>query len=195
MSRWDDREDVVRGADYNARWKALAAAGASIHGEVDLVESVLKQHDLVSPRLLDAGCGTGRVAIELAARGYTVAGVDLDETMLAEARTKMPNLNWHLGDLLDIALDQSFDVIVMAGNVMIFVEPGTEGEVVANMASHLVPGGLVIAGFQTGGGRLAVDDYDAHCDAASLDLVHRWSTWEREPFAGNDYAVSVHQSR
>jgi len=81
----------------------------------------------------------------------------------------------------------------MAGNVMIFVTPGTEAAVVANMARHLAPGGLLIAGFQLMRGRLALADYDAHAATAGLTLRDRWSAWERAAWQqGGDYAVSVH---
>lgn len=172
----------------------MEAAGESIHGEVDLVESVIAEHGLSDPRFLDAGCGTGRVAIELDRRGHEVAGVDLDEPMLDEARSKAPHLSWTHGDLLDVDLGQTFDVVVMAGNVMIFVAPRTEAAVLANLASHLRPGGLVVAGFQTGGERLSVDAYDEHAAHAGLVLVDRWATWDRQPFAGGDYQVSVHRA-
>ncbi|MEA2717442.1 MAG: hypothetical protein QOI99_1759, partial [Actinomycetota bacterium] len=36
--------------------------------------------------------------------------------------------------------------------------------------------------------------YDDHCRAAGLDLDQRWATWDRQPFRGGDYAVSVHRS-
>lgn len=172
----------------------MAAAGESVHGEVDLVEWLLDRDGFADPVLLDAGCGTGRVAIELADRGYDVVGVDLDEAMLAEARSKAPDLTWMVGDLLDVDLGRSFDLVVMPGNVMIFVAPGTEAAVLANLARQIRSGGLVVAGFQTGGGRLTVDEYDAHCRAAGLEPVDRWSTWDRRPFAGGDYAVSVHRA-
>ena len=84
--------------------------------------------------VLDAGCGTGRVAIELARRGVTAVGVDLDRGMLEAARRKDPALRWVEADLASLDLGTPFDVVVMAGNVMIFVEPGTEAQVVANMA-------------------------------------------------------------
>jgi hypothetical protein len=57
-----------------------------------------------------------------------------------------------------------------------------------------VPAGLVVAGFQLSG-RLSLDDYDAAAAHAALDLVERYSTWDREPFTGGDYAVSVHRRR
>ncbi len=51
--------------DYEARFERLLASGASVHGEADFVES------LGPRRLLDAGCGTGRMAIELDRRAST----------------------------------------------------------------------------------------------------------------------------
>lgn len=194
MSRWSERDDVPRGASYDERWKAMADAGESIHGEVDLLVSLLGEPPTGRvARVLDAGCGTGRVAIELANRGVDAVGVDLDEPMLEEARRKAPEQQWLLGDLVDADAGRDFDAVVMAGNVMIFVAPGTEAAVVANMAGHLRPGGLLVAGFQTGAGRLGVDDYDAYCRGAGLSVVERWSTWDRRPFDGGDYAVSVHR--
>jgi len=172
----------------------MAASGQSVHGEVDLVTTVLAEHmSSATRRVLDAGCGTGRVAIELTARGIETVGVDLDQPMLDEARKKAPEQSWVLGDLATVQVDGEFDAVVMAGNVMIFVAADTEPEVVRNMASHLIVGGLLLAGFQTGGGRLEVDDYDDICAAEGLVSVARWSTWDREPFAGGDYAVSVHR--
>ena len=68
MSRWNERSDVQRGDAYDARWVALEAAGRSVHGEADLVEALLGEAEIPSPAVLDAGCGTGRVAAELARR-------------------------------------------------------------------------------------------------------------------------------
>ncbi|MGH9018986.1 MAG: class I SAM-dependent DNA methyltransferase, partial [Acidimicrobiales bacterium] len=145
-------------------------------------------------RVLDAGCGTGRVAIELDRLGCEVVGVDVDEAMLAEARTKAPHLEWVGADLSTVELDGTFDGVVMAGNVMIFVTPGTEGAVVANLTRHLVGGGLLVAGFSVEKGRLPLAVYDDLASAAGLELVDRWATWDREVHApGHDYAVSVHR--
>jgi len=62
-----------------------------MHGEATFVEA------LGVRRVLDAGCGTGRVAIELARRGLDVVGVDADPGMLSAARAKAPELEWALG--------------------------------------------------------------------------------------------------
>ena len=170
-----------------------------MHGEADLVDGLLQEHG--GRRVLDAGCGTGRVAIELAARGYDVVGVDLDAGMLDAARNKAPELEWVQADLATLRpadLSQhdaapGFDAVVMAGNVMIFVQPGTEGTVLARLHDVLVPGGLVIAGFQLRTDRIDLDEYDRLAAEAGLEPVARWATWDRAPFAGGDYAVSVHR--
>ncbi len=176
-----------RSETYDDRWAAQAAEGKNVHGEADLVAS------LAPASVLDAGCGTGRVAVELARRGIDVTGVDLDASMLAVARRKAPELAWVLADVAVVDLDRSFDVVVLAGNVMIFLEPGTEGVVVANMARHLAPGGALVAGFSLEPGRLDLATYDHHARAAGLVLAERWATWDRQAFADGDYAVSVHR--
>jgi SAM-dependent methyltransferase len=181
--------DVPRGERYDERFEALAAAGQDMHGEVALVESYRPI------TVLDAGCGTGRVAIELDRRGYRVTGVDLDPSMLAVARQKAPHLPWHQHDLADpqLALGQ-FDLVVLAGNVLIFVAPGTEGDVIANLARHVSPGGRLVAGYSLQPGRLGVTAHDALAVQAGLHLEARWSTWDRLPFSETStYAVSVHR--
>jgi SAM-dependent methyltransferase len=188
-NRWMER-DVPRGARYDQRFEDLAASGADVHGEAALV------HSYGPESVLDAGCGTGRVAIELDRRGHHVVGVDLDPGMLEAARMKAPQLSWIVGDLADeqLVLDRQFDVVVMAGNVLIFTSPGTEQKVVSNMAAHLVPGGRLIAGYSLQRDGFSVTTHDELAARAGLILEDRWSTWDREPFGeGSTYAVSVHQ--
>lgn len=186
-SRWTSDATVQRGAEYDQRWKQMAAAGLSVHGEADFICG------LEPTTVLDAGCGTGRVAIELAARGIAVAGVDLDRPMLDQARAKAPDLPWIEADLLSVDLDREFDVVAMPGNVMIFVQPGTEAGVVANMARHVRAGGALVAGFQLGRG-YDLDRYDADCHAAGLVGDARYAAWDATPWQrGGTYAVSVHR--
>ena len=191
-TRWQG-VDAPRGGDYDARWRRLAASGHNVHGEADLVEELLRESG--GTRVLDAGCGTGRVAIELARRGITVVGVDADGGMLESARTKAPDLRWVHADLADLAanVDATFDLAVLAGNVMIFLAPGSELRVLQAITTRLVPGGLVVAGFAVRPGRLQPAEYDRLANAAGLAPVARWATWDREPFTGGDYAVSVHR--
>lgn len=171
--------------DYDAQWARFTAAGENPHGEVDLVMTY-------APRsVLDAGCGTGRVAIELARRGVEVVGVDLDAGFVAAARAKAPDLEWHHDDLATVALGRTFDLVVLAGNVMIFLAPGSEGAVLANLAAHLGPGGRLVAGFELGGSRLPLAELDRLATAAGLTGGDRFATWDRAPYAGGGYAVSV----
>ena len=187
--RWR-ASDVPRGSAYDRRFEQLAASGADVHGEAALVDSY-------GPgSVLDAGCGTGRVAIELSRRGHPVVGVDVDRAMLEAARAKAPALEWIEGDLTDATLDlgRTFDVVVLAGNVLIFVPPGTEGLVIANAARALAPGGRLVAGYSLRPGGLQPTQHDAFAVAAGLALEDRWSTWDRRPFGpGDDYAVAVHR--
>jgi 2-polyprenyl-3-methyl-5-hydroxy-6-metoxy-1,4-benzoquinol methylase len=189
---------VFDGDEYQARFDRLAAQGTDVHGEAAFVDTL----DPRPSRVLDAGCGTGRVAIELARRGLDVVGVDVDDGMLAVARRAAPELTWIEQDLatLDLGPETApFDVAVMAGNVMIFVEPGTESDVVAHVARHLArPTGALVAGFQLKTGGYDLARYDADCAAAGLMLTERYATWDRQPFVagpGADYAVSVHRAR
>ena len=184
-SRWESSSGN-RGAAYDEQWDRLAVSGRPVHGEADFIAGF----EPVS--LLDAGCGTGRVAIELATRGVDVVGVDLDSTMLDQARAKAPSLSWMHADLATVDVGREFDVVAMAGNVMLFVSAGTEASVVANLARHVVVGGVMITGFQLGRG-YELKQFDADCVAAGLALSDRFATWEAEVFQlSSEYAVSAH---
>jgi SAM-dependent methyltransferase len=191
-TRWHET-DAPRGDDYDARWVRLARSGQNVHGEADLVDVLLGGSG--GSRVLDAGCGTGRVAIELSRRGHSVVGVDADPGMLDAARDKDSGVSWILADLADLTAPslKDFDLVLLAGNVMIFLAPDTEGRVVHELADRLAPGGLLVAGFSLRPGGLQLEEYDRLADAAGLEPVARWATWGRDPYDGGDYAVSVHR--
>lgn len=182
------RMQRASGDEYDESYERRAAAGENVHGEADFVMRF-------SPAsVLDAGCGTGRIARELARRGVDVVGVDLDDGMLSTARRKGPTIAWHCADLVSIDLGRTFDVILLAGNVMIFLTPGSEGAVVANLGRHLAPDGRLIAGFSLRPGQLTIEAYDRVAVTAGLSLSERWSTWGRDPWnPAGDYQVSVHR--
>src|SRR6516165_1504085 len=191
MSRSWSQDDPQRAVRYQERFARLEASGASVHGEADFVAA------LHPSSVLDAGCGTGRVAAELGRRGFDVCGTDRDPAMLAVARERSPDLRWVEADLADPAFDlgRRFAVVVAAGNVMLFIDPGSEAAVVANLARHVAPGGALVAGFQLESRGLSLARYDEVATEAHLTLEERYRTWEREPFvAGGGYAVSVHRA-
>jgi SAM-dependent methyltransferase len=179
------------GDSYQARFDALAASGQDVHGEAAFTRALVP----VPASVLDAGCGTGRVAIELARLGHIVIGVDLDPSMLAAARRAAPGIEWIEHDLATLDLGRTFDAVIMAGNVPLFTAPGTHAAVVAGCARHVDDDGALVAGFQLGRG-YTLAEYDEHCAAAGLDLAERYATWDRDPYRPRgDYAVSVHRSR
>ncbi len=181
---WRAQEDLGR---YDERFRRLADAGLNPHGEADLVASY------APARVLDGGCGTGRVAIELARRGIAVLGVDADPDMIAAARVKAPELEWITADLAELDRPERFDVVVLAGNVVPYIAPERRARVVAACIAHLAPGGRLVAGFQLRTGWPTPDDFDRWCAAARAELVNRFATWERAPYAGGDYVVAVHR--
>src|SRR5829696_7411522 len=152
-NRWL-RTRAVSGDAYDATYARRAAAGENVHGEADFVEQ------LGPASVLDAGCGTGRVGRELARRGIDVVGVDRDAGMLATAQRRAPECPWLLADVATVDLGRTFDAVLLAGNVMLFVDPGTEGAVLANLARHVSPGGVLIAGFEVQPRSLTLERYD-----------------------------------
>jgi len=176
------------GEDYQRRFDDLAASGVDVHGEADFVAAFAPE------RVLDAGCGSGRVAIELARRGIEVVGVDVDASMLEAAARRAPDLRWVTCDLVDLDLGERFDVVVLAGNVPLFTPPGTQPAVIRSCARHVAEGGVVVVGFSLGRGYELVD-LDRDATAAGLVLAERWATWDRQPFPGDgSYSVSAFRS-
>ncbi|MEU1121910.1 MULTISPECIES: class I SAM-dependent methyltransferase [unclassified Streptomyces] len=201
MNRWEELTGGVSGEDYAARFAALAGSGRDVHGEARLCAALVPD----GARVLDAGCGTGRVMIRLAELGYDCVGVDVDASMLAVARRQAPELLWVQADLASFepaasGVAAGFDLVVAAGNIFPLLAAGTEAVVVGRLAAALRPGGLMVAGFGLDEAHLPVPpgislaEYDAYCAAAGLVFVDRFSTWGADPFEGGGYAVSVHRA-
>lgn len=84
-------------------------------GECDFIEKELNYDKNL--KILDVGCGTGRHAIELSRRGYSVTGIDLSESQLARARVKAANLGVTVRflrcDARNLPFVGEFDVAIM----------------------------------------------------------------------------------
>jgi SAM-dependent methyltransferase len=198
VTRWREISQGRTGHEYAARFDQLAASGADVHGEANLVTALVA----TGARVLDAGCGTGRVALRLSELGYACVGVDLDPSMLEVARGRGPEIPWYEADLASLRLpdEAPFDLIVAAGNVMPLVAAGTGPAVVANLAALLAPGGALVAGFGLDAAHLPIPEptvdlpgYDAWCTSAGLVLEQRLAAWEGKPYDGGGYAVSIHR--
>lgn len=196
-NRWLVETGGTRGPQYAAQFDRLAAGGVDVHGEAAFVDALLAP----ASRVVDAGCGTGRVAVELARRGHTALGVDLDPSMLAEAQRAAPLLTWLEADLLDVTgadVGAPVDLVVLAGNVVVYLTDGTGGEVVRHLAGWLRPGGLLVAGFATDR-HVPVATYRGWCSAAGLRGVSEHAGWDGgSPVCGDGgadgaYAVLVHR--
>ena len=187
-ARWVEWRRKIDIGAYDRRFEQMAAAGHDVHGEADFIASYAQAS------VLDAGCGTGRIAIELERRGYEVVGVDLDADMVNAAQRKQPQMQWLVEDLARMQLPRRFTTIAMPGNVMIFCEPNDRRLIVHNMAQHLEPNGVLIAGFALEPGGYSLQQWDDDCAASGFELSERFSTWDRQPFVGpGDYHVSVHR--
>ncbi|MEV0325664.1 class I SAM-dependent methyltransferase [Micromonospora echinospora] len=187
-TRWVTETGPDHSRWYVDRFRQLAAEGADLAGEARLLDAMVPP----GARILDAGCGTGRVGAALADRGHTVVGVDADPVLVEAARADHPGPTWLVADLADLDLPgEPFDAAVVAGNVMAFVAPGTEREVLRRIAAHLRPDGVLVVGFGTGRG-YPLADFDADASAAGLHREHRFATWDLRPWRGDaDFAVTV----
>lgn len=197
--RWAELTGGQSGEDYAERFAQLAESGHDIHGEATFCTALLKP----AARVLDAGCGTGRIAIRLAELGHHCTGVDVDPSMLAVARRDAPMQEWLFGDLVrldTLGLDQGFDMALAAGNVIPLLAPGTEPMVVRQLAAALRPGGLLVTGMGLDAAHLPLPEptvtlaeFDHWCTQAGLTLRQRYATWSGDPYyQGCGYAVSVH---
>ncbi len=177
---------------YIDRFRAMARAGNDLDGEARFIDAMAAR----GARILDAGCGPGRVGGYLSAAGHDVVGVDVDPTLIAAAKADHPGARWLVGDLAELDLPargvaEPFDIIVSAGNVMTFLAPSTRGQVLARLRTHLRTDGRLVIGF--GAGR----DYpfdrfldDARAAGLTQDLL--LSTWDVRPFDDDaDFLVAI----
>jgi SAM-dependent methyltransferase len=204
-TRWEQARAYERAegqGGYGAHFARLIADGVDIEGEARLA-------DVLAPRggrILDAGSGMGRVGAALVARGHRVVGVDFDTEILEQSRRTFPDL-----PVVDSRLDEltperltaaghpaAYDVVVCVGNVMILLAPDTEPMVLENLAALLAPGGLLLVGFALSGApsgfsrSYPLEEFVADYEAAGLALVHRFATYDLEPFSDDStYVVHV----
>jgi len=190
-ARWFDEWTPTQRSEYADRFRKLAADGVDIDGEARMVDALAARNS----RVLDAGCGVGRVAAYLASQGHRAAGVDIDPLLIAAGRKQYPGLPLRELDLVEVSPDMGhFDIVVSAGNVMVYLEPGTEPAVLAALASVLAPGGRAIFGFATDRS-YTVSDLDRDAAAVGWTLESRWATWQLDPFTPKaDWAVSVYRA-
>ena len=177
---------------YIERFRAMEREGADIVGEARLADAMVER----GSRVLDAGCGPGRLAGELFRRGHDVVGVDIDPDLVEAAQADHPGPVYAVADLSELDLPalgiaDPFDLVVVAGNVLTFLAPGSEAEVLRRLGAHLAPGGRIVAGFGLGRG-YELASFEADVVAAGLRESLRLATWDLRPWTPeSDFVVSV----
>lgn len=186
-TRWDTDTEDDRSQKYVEIFRAHKASGADLDGEARLLDAMLPR----AARVLDGGCGQGRTGAALHHRGHTVVGVDADPVLIEAARVDNPGPEWIVADLstLDLAehgITEPFDAAVLAGNVMSFVAPETEAQVLRQVFAHLTDEAFVVTGFHLE--MCDLEAFDAAVAEAGLSIRQRFSTWDLRPWPGNDAA-------
>lgn len=133
--------------------------------------------------ILDLGCGGGEpIDRYLIDHGFHIVGVDSGATAIELARTRFPRERWLLGDMRQVALDETFAGVVgwnslhllssadhdlMAGRIMAWLEPGGRllfSGVAADHGAALTRRGMV---------EMAHIEHDASCDGANVSLMRK----------------------
>jgi 2-polyprenyl-3-methyl-5-hydroxy-6-metoxy-1,4-benzoquinol methylase len=191
-TRWATETKPGHSHWYVERFRTMAAAGDDLAGEARLVDAMVPRR----ARILDAGCGPGRVGGELHARGHVVVGVDADPVLIDAAEADHPGPTWLVADLAELDLSaigeaEPFDAAVLAGNVIVFVAPGTEPDVLSRVGAHVRDDGFIVVGFHVNR-HLSLADFDRDVGRAGLGVEHRFATWDLRAWHDDaDFAVSV----
>lgn len=193
-SGWTEKtlQDPSHSTWYVERFRSMAAAGNDLAGEARFVDAIVGRN----ARILDAGCGPGRVGAFLANAGHTVIGVDGDPILIEAAQHDHPGPTWLVGDLAELDLvargfEEGFDAIVCAGNVMTFLAPSTRSEVLTRMGRHLREGGRLAVGFGSGRG-YEFDDFRQDVGSAELTIDLELESWDLRPLRQeSDFIVAV----
>ena len=184
------------GADnrgYGEHFAGLLADGSDIDGEARLADALVAR----GSRILDVGSGMGRVSAALVDRGHDVVATEPDPALRAQSRTTYPDLAVLPHEALDLdpAVLGVFDLVVVVGNVMIFLGEDTERQVLTRLRALLAPGGRLLAGFVLTGAKGGSRAYPADefiTDAEAVGLVVNWRFGSYDLQAPHDgYAVWV----
>jgi SAM-dependent methyltransferase len=177
---------------YIERFRKMAADGDDLDGEARFVDALVPR----GARILDAGCGPGRVGGALARRGHEVVGVDVDPVLVEAAEQDHPGPTWVVGDLarLDLAaagVEGGFDVVVCAGNVITFVPDDDRRAALDGMGRQLADDGRIAIGFGDHRG-YGFDEFRGDVATVGLEVDLELSTWDVRPFrAGSDFLVAL----
>jgi len=144
-------------------------------GECDFIEKELQSNK--SLKILDVGCGTGRHAIELSKRGYSVTGIDLSESQLKRAKEKAKATNL----CIDFQCQDARNIMLCEGGFSLMETDEMNFEILKNITKALKPCAKLI--FTTLNGLFplyhsvddfhasAMEDGNASCNNNNFDLM------------------------
>ncbi len=141
--------------DLYSQYYDLLYSDKDYKGEVDYVDTLIREYVKTPRTLLDMGCGTGKHAEHFCDKGYIVHGIDMSASMLkvAEQRRvdKEDRLSFSQSNIIEFNLDKRFDVVVSLFHVMSYQNSNKNlikaFEVVK---THLNDGGIFIFDFWYG---------------------------------------------
>lgn len=177
---------------YIERFRTMEAEGRDLGGEARLINAMCSP----GSRILDAGCGPGRVGGFLHDAGHQVVGVDVDPALIAAAEHDRPGPRWLVSDLAELDLPaagitEPFDIVVCAGNVATFLAPSTRVEVLTRIGRHLADNGRIVIGFGLNR-NYQLDDFRADVAAAGLTIQIELDSWDVRPFTSeSDFLVAI----
>lgn len=190
MPTWKEiiERNPQHSVQYAARWRRFQAEGRDIDGEARMIDAMAPRH----ARILDAGCGTGRVGGYLAAQGHHVTGTDVDDVLLEHARLDFPEATWKHVDLETHAQPEGpYDIIVLAGNVVGFIAPDRRSHMLSSLQEVLAPDGRLVVGYGAGRG-WEFEDFLRAAEDAELHVDVLFSSWDLRPFTADaDFLVAV----
>lgn len=119
---------------------------------------------LASPgrKVIDAGCGAGRLSVHVNDAGLEVTGVDLSPGMVRMAQRSHPGLAFEVGELTDLPAGDAAADGILAWYSIIHSSPSELQHVAREFWRVLRPGGLVLIAFQAGSGHRTLERAYGH---------------------------------
>jgi SAM-dependent methyltransferase len=105
---------------------------------------IIRRRNPEARSLLDVACGTGQ-HLRFLREHFDVEGVDLSADMIAVARSHLPDVMLHVGDMRTLELGRSFDAVTcLFSSIGYMIEPEDLREAIRRFAAHLRPGGVLV---------------------------------------------------
>jgi tRNA A-37 threonylcarbamoyl transferase component Bud32/SAM-dependent methyltransferase len=168
---------------------------SAIPAEAKLVDLMIRP----GSRVLEAGCGSGRLGAALAALGHHVVGIDVDSAAIGSAKTNAPEARWLELDLRELtmeALGESvpFDAITWIASGILAIAPEDRSEVFRRLALCCSPRGRIVVEYRSDAGYSCQQFRDDFLAAGLIPDVG-FSGWDLRPYAVDAISTVVLLSR